>query len=347
MNGRRFYELDLLRFLAAFAVVLYHFTSPERYGFAYLAEFTKFGYLGVPVFFIISGFVIALSAEGRSAYEFAVSRVARLYPGLWAAILFTVVTVGFLTGRSFGGGQILANATLLNDYIGLADIDGVYWTLHTELKFYGCIFVLVALGVFPYIRVWLSAWLALSILHLLTGQPGIMGWFISPAWSPFFILGVAMYHMHVHGPGRYNVSVLVIATVLSSIRCVMVADSFIINPALFESVLTAFIILTFVAFMLLMAVGRIEFSGQRWMVTLGALTYPLYLIHNAAGKALIDVLTLSVSIETAVVLTTGGALLVAYGIYRVVERPFGRSIRAAGKALPGLIFGRRFGASAD
>jgi len=39
--------------------------------------------------------------------------------------------------------QVLANLTMLNDYLGIKNIDGVYWTLQTELKFYACIFLLV------------------------------------------------------------------------------------------------------------------------------------------------------------------------------------------------------------
>ena len=59
----RFYEIDLLRFLAALAVVLYHYTfrgfaeggySPVEYPI--LGEFFKYGSYGVQLFFIISGF---------------------------------------------------------------------------------------------------------------------------------------------------------------------------------------------------------------------------------------------------------------------------------------------------
>ena len=66
-------SLDLLRLAAVAAVILYHygFWGPTSNGvpqvaLPYLAAFAQYGFLGVPVFFTISGFVIAYSAEGRT-----------------------------------------------------------------------------------------------------------------------------------------------------------------------------------------------------------------------------------------------------------------------------------------
>ena len=179
--------LDLLRFFAAFSVVFYHYIArPEASAFQAFADIAKFGYLGVPIFFMISGYVISLSAANRSAYQFAVSRVVRLYPALWFGVFFTAGSLYFLSGQSFSVADISTNLTLLNDYLGIPNIDGVYWTLQAELKFYACVFLLVALGVFNHYRWWLTIWLISTISFLVFKQPFFMGWFISPAYSPFF-----------------------------------------------------------------------------------------------------------------------------------------------------------------
>src|SRR5262245_60873355 len=113
--GGRIPELDLLRFTAAAAVMLYHYTyRPKVDGqiveglFGALPDATRFGYLGVTLFFMISGFVILWSSEARSAGEFVISRVSRLYPSFWIAVLLTAAVVN-LSGHP----ELVTTRTLL------------------------------------------------------------------------------------------------------------------------------------------------------------------------------------------------------------------------------------------
>lgn len=185
----RIVALDLIRFFAAMSVVLYHYISPDELtDFPLLSQVTDFGYLGVPLFFIISGYVIALSANNRSAWQFISSRFVRLYPALWAGILFTVIVVTLFSNTKISFLQILANGTLLNDYMGFANIDGVYWTLKAELKFYACMSILLLVGLFQYYKVWLSIWMLMAVCFALFSQPFFMSWFISPEYSSFLLL---------------------------------------------------------------------------------------------------------------------------------------------------------------
>ncbi|MBM0255919.1 acyltransferase family protein [Micromonospora sp. 4G55] len=81
----RLYVLDGLRLVAALLVVGFHFTVfakpwgvPNGSALPGLAVATQFGWLGVYLFFLISGFVICMSAEGRSVAQFATARITRL-----------------------------------------------------------------------------------------------------------------------------------------------------------------------------------------------------------------------------------------------------------------------------
>src|SRR3954469_8577552 len=79
--------LDLLRLVAVLGVMAFHygFRGPTAQDVTHvalpeLAAFGRYGFLGVSVFFVISGFVISYSAEGRTGPGFAIARAARIYP---------------------------------------------------------------------------------------------------------------------------------------------------------------------------------------------------------------------------------------------------------------------------
>jgi peptidoglycan/LPS O-acetylase OafA/YrhL len=96
----RVVQLDILRFIAAISVVLYHYiawffsdNSQHSTVLIYLENYTRYGYLGVPLFFMISGFVILASAKNRSFINFSISRALRLYPVYWLSFSLTTVFI--------------------------------------------------------------------------------------------------------------------------------------------------------------------------------------------------------------------------------------------------------------
>src|SRR5262249_17939386 len=101
MASKRYYELDLLRFVAAFSVLLFHYTfrgtaaldHVSDLSYPWLAPVTKDGYLGVDLFFLISGFVILMSASSGSKRQFGVSRIVRLYPAYWVCCTATFLVL--------------------------------------------------------------------------------------------------------------------------------------------------------------------------------------------------------------------------------------------------------------
>src|SRR4051812_19156660 len=102
----RLAALDGLRFLAALAVMFFHYTAaekllwgnPSRLEFPTMNLLTRYGYLGVQLFFVISGFVILMTAYGRNVEEFVASRFSRLFPAYWVAVLGTFVLQSFWHG---------------------------------------------------------------------------------------------------------------------------------------------------------------------------------------------------------------------------------------------------------
>lgn len=323
----RLNALDLVRFLAALSVVMYHYTartasnSPEI-----LVDVTKFGYLGVPLFFIISGYVISISANNRSAFEFAISRFVRLYPTFWISIAFTIIVTTCVGINNYSVGQILANLMMLNDYLGFENIDGVYWTLQAELKFYACIFLLLLFGIFKKNKIWLSIWLILTMLHLITGQPFCMGWFISPSYSSFFIGGVVFYLIQKNGVNNYNIFVLFSSIIISSYQGFNQTSGFLKNPTIVDQSISVVIIWCFFSIFYLLVTEKVKMSNSKYLVTIGGITYPLYLIHSVAGKAIIDHYRKVYPEGIIVTIVIVAILLFSYFIY-ITDKKFSSNLK--------------------
>lgn len=151
---QRFTFVDGLRGRAALAVVLFHAGEGQHIGHL-LAELPPWfregigkGYLGVPVFFVLSGFVIAHTLFEkpmtlRSFGHFTLGRSLRLDPPYWAAIAATIAfaTVAsiMVTGRQtevYSVQQLAAHVLYLQEITGHRKINSVFWTLCLEIQFY-------------------------------------------------------------------------------------------------------------------------------------------------------------------------------------------------------------------
>ena len=189
--------MDLLRFIAASAVVLYHFTyrplvgAPAGNGtFGSVELVTRFGYLGVNLFFMLSGFVILWSSQGRTAPEFVVSRFARLFPSFWICLILTTLVVNLSgSGEPISARTFAANVTMIPGLLGASYVDGVYWTLFVELKFYFLVFALLISGTMGHVERWIGA---LVVVYMVCTSGVAPHWLASLTMFPlgtYFISG--------------------------------------------------------------------------------------------------------------------------------------------------------------
>jgi peptidoglycan/LPS O-acetylase OafA/YrhL len=144
----RLHGVDALRGVAALMVMLFHFTTRYDQKFTHIAEplfAVPWGYLGVNLFFMVSGFVIFMTLDRVSRpMDFLVSRFSRLYPAYWAAASLTFATLCLFPeiGKSISLRNALGNGLMFEGLFGIPPIDGVYWTLEVELLFYWSMFLL-------------------------------------------------------------------------------------------------------------------------------------------------------------------------------------------------------------
>lgn len=295
MKKEHIYILDILRFFAAICVVVFHYTSTEVLKgnidnnlFESIRNYTKYGNLGVNLFFMISGFVIFASAVGRTPISFIISRIVRLYPGYWVSVSLTALSL-ILIGSdivTLNLSQYFINLTMLNNYFNIDDIDGVYWTLQIELKFYFCIFLLIWLNAFDKYRYWIPVWLMLTVVFYFYQQPFFMGWFISPEYSSYFIAGVVFFLARSHGFNVLYLIMISISLCISLIYNIDRYDSMDRYVSENESLISSVIIFSFYLMFVAISLRKINVANSRLIIYMGAITYPLYLLHNVIGKAI-------------------------------------------------------------
>jgi len=113
--------------------------------FGWLSEFIRLGFLGVPVFFVISGFVIVTSSKKKSATEFFTARFLRLVPGFFFSLILTLTfcKFGFKAPVSITFERLLSTLNLSWVPGNSSPVQGSYWTLWPEVRFYGLFFIFV------------------------------------------------------------------------------------------------------------------------------------------------------------------------------------------------------------
>ncbi|WP_422370076.1 acyltransferase family protein [Hoeflea sp.] len=341
--------LDLLRFAAATVLVLYHYLYRGAVEGGYLAtgygnagDAVSLGYLGVNLFFMISGYVIIWSASGRDWYGFAVGRVARLYPAHLVAMTITAIVMAWWAQAPMTTdlAQWIANLTMLAPAFGQPFMDGAYWSIVIEIIFYGWVMIGLFTGALPrHTELAVSGWLVLILLNnLLVGSRGVELLFLTE-YGAYFAFGAMVWRLSDQGATAWRLLLAGTAMVLTFHAAeiqrldvlLRLGDS---GSALQLIIANGAIIAVFLVAVLLGS----RIAAGPWMLVLGAISYPLYLVHQNAGYILINVSTPSMGKWLAAGLALTASLAVSWWIATSVEPRARKLVRAlfapVGRFLP-------------
>ena len=318
--------LDALRGIAALGVVLLHFTTDFQREFqpsraASLAF--PWGVYGVNLFFLISGFVIFMTVERtQQPADFLISRVSRLYPAFWVAVMLTAATLLLAPLTETLSNQKLLtrtaiNLTMFESWFGVGHLDSVYWTLQVEWAFYLVMLLVIWRGRVDQALNVLTALVALALVdHLLIPRP-VPAWyrpvqqllFLEHAY--LFTAGVVLYQARLGWrPRHLSILGLCLASPAS-------AGYFPNNPL--KDTLTSALLM---ALVYLTCSGRLNLLANRPLIYLGRISYSLYLTHHVMGLALLRRLDrLGVQPDFALGATLGCCLVLAALLRRWVEQP--------------------------
>jgi peptidoglycan/LPS O-acetylase OafA/YrhL len=338
-----FYFLDALRGIAAVWVVLFHSHTPERLTSLYQAlpiwvsvPVFAWGDLGVAIFFVLSGFVIAYSLRDALIdpyffQRFSLRRLVRLAPPYYVSIVLTVVIAWaaavikkepmLLMGQPLTELRVLSHLAFVQELLGFVNINDVYWTLCLEVQFYllfcglmGLVQWLEKSKNIRFAQVWvfapLTAIATLFPLEILSipGRPT----FFLPLWYSF-LLGVFAYWAWTK---CLNHKLLYAYSAVLFAVGIVKHDEFAI-----ASVITA---------ILLLEVGR---AGKMhlwltagWMQFLGRISYSVYLTHVPIVGVVFFVgyKVLGVSVLTDGVCLVAGviaSIVTSAVMWQIVEKP--------------------------
>ncbi|MEU5301283.1 acyltransferase family protein [Streptomyces noursei] len=364
-GAARLRALDGLRLVAALMVAAYHYGGRNgdisrawggspTHQFPYLSSAFAYGCLGVQIFFVISGFVICLSgwvppvahhrpspdrtAPGLSRLRsFVASRVSRLYPAYWAAILLVtaVFALPWVALKALAPSEVLTNLTMLQYPLGVHRVLGVCWTLWAEMRFYALFALCVVLPGATRGRVVLfcAGWTLAAALAQSSHEP-FLTTVLMPQYAPFFIGGVGLYLLHRFGRRDPVAWTIVLVSWLIgqhyAVAGLWHAPSVHAFSYRSTTVIIAIVTLGFAA-VAAVALGAFRRADWRWLTVAGALTYPFYLVHEHLGWVVIGALHRGAGLPSyaTLLLTVGLMLLLAWVLHRWVERPLTPRLRRA------------------
>lgn len=199
MPKNKIWGLDVLRILAAFGVMCYHYffigVIQGFYSWDVFCPVAYWGEMGVDIFFLISGFVILMSTTGRSKKAFIKSRMKRIYPPLVICSIFTLICDSIMPDMKIKDLIMawISSITFAGAFGGNV-LSSIYWTLMVEIKFY----ILVTLflnteALNKHINILMFIWLGISFLNTYWLKNTYLEILLNTKYAGHFCLGMICY----------------------------------------------------------------------------------------------------------------------------------------------------------
>lgn len=320
--------LDYVRAIACIFIVLYHYTQRISELFDVGLEWPfkiSWGYMAVSIFFMLSGYFSVRCIKGGGLVSYLKKKAIRLYPAYWVSIIITfIITSLFLPARAVSIWEMLFNFTMLESFVGVGLVDGAYWTLANEIILYAFIALVVVIlkkkNKMPlFCSLWLLCLFLFSLINIENLFFSALGKLIAAQYGHMFIVGISLFYLEKNESGELNKYVSGINILFSSIYQFYLYD---IGYFWF------FIISLIVIGACIMANNHELNITQSVRIILhplefiASISYPLYLIHQNVGYAIIDrLIRESFTREIIILVPICLTMVMAYLIHILVETP--------------------------
>jgi len=320
---RQIVGLDLIRFAAAVLVMLFHVAFQADHS---LTSVAWFGWVGVHIFFVLSGAVIANSAEDRTAKAFLRGRILRLYPAVWIC-----ATISLL----IAGSPLVLYLRSLVIWPFPEWVNGAYWTLSVEMAFYGLIFVLLWRGWFERLSGVLAGLAVISAVYWAVRIVGVRYPAVAALIEPvkdsrinqlllvpdgaLFAAGGLIWLCLVKRTTAFRLAFLGLSVLTGAAE--IYATAFGRAPAVHQSALVP-VVVWLVAVGLIIASFNVALPQSRLVRFVGLMTYPLYLLHDDVGQVMLKA-------SGSLFVALAAAVAVAAVVTLFLEPPAKRLLAAA------------------
>lgn len=347
--------LDLVRFLAALAVMFYHLCYWKNGGIPTASLDTNniwwFGWVGVEIFFVLSGYVIAFSASNSTPLSFAKSRFLRLMPTVWVCASITLVAELLLEDKLHGLDLLSSYLSTLFLYPLGIHMDVVYWTLTVECAFYLLVFlvlrfatfsklipIMMIIGVTSCLYNFLVILMDLNYLgqllpkfslflhklhHMRTSRLLLL------EHGMYFSLGVLLWYLTQKPKNtRFIRGFSLTLSMMCLAKVLNVSKQYILEKnavGVFEMSPLIIFLSGLILICCAQPIGRIGFfnhsTTKNVLRFFGLITFPLYLLHNDAGLLVLSHLSSFVTNSSALFLTFAFCIMTSILVFKLIE-PF-------------------------
>ena len=328
--------IQALRFIAALLVVLYHLPIHSDG-----SVFERFhgGGAGVDIFFVISDFVICLTALARDPFDartFMAKRFWRIYPAFWAVLIPTIavetlsaqVGIGVPKEGVLDPLHLVSSALLLPFPFLIVD---VAWTLGIEITFYLLFALAYRAGGLRGVFVAILAWYAMTQVYIFTPLHEVTTLtYVLHSIVLEFGFGVAIGWLYLNTRMALGGPALILGA-LGMVGVVFFRETATLQ-ALTELELGREIVAGIPSALLIYGAAASRMRIPAWLLLLGESSYILYLLHSlffGVVRAAVKVATgweLGTS-DIALAALTVAVVGVSAGLTLWVERPFLRWAR--------------------
>lgn len=337
-------SLQAIRAFAAIFVLLFHVagTFKSRFDYPIMSDIFGFGFSGVDLFFVLSGFIIYYTNSNKINYEttkdFLVKRFIRIFPIYWIALILTLslyvagkyffpytVTGASDTIKYIDAGGI--SSIIKSFFLIPSDYRTIYlaWTLSFEMVFY-IIFGLCFFRNARFFNIILIIWIVLCCINTIFLKIDYMRNLNSNPFKAFldpiiieFFLGCIVAIFSLKYSKKYATPILILG------------GAFFMLSALFEREVFGFNHqLTFLYFgipsaMIIYGAANINFEVPKILIELGNASYVIYLFHEQIFSIMLKLIPIfklnTYSNSLLFLLSCLIILAICYVIHYCVEKP--------------------------